>query len=95
MPDELVEKLKIIQKKYPDNEYRVLHIVNPDFNITLAMRNFYEVVLIDTIPYKGVVYTKMIQDWDNRQLEFWIIVNELEFTTSTVRGFSLIKQYGI
>lgn len=95
---EVQQEFELLQKEYPDTKFRILEMKNPDLNFTFTFRSSYVgITLIESNVYSGVCYKKIIQRTYKGEDEIliYLIVDEEEFSLSTVRGASLIKQYGI
>lgn len=95
---EVEQHFKYLQKKYPDIKFRILKIENPELNFTFSFRSSYVgATLIESNSYLGVSYKKIVQKTYDEvdTITIYLIVDEQEFSMSTIRAANLIDKYGI
>lgn len=88
------EKLAELKKKHPQKNLRLLQLDDPDLNISLMMRSRLCLVLINNVPYHGILVTKVEHSWEYPpHLRVQMIVDAGEFGTSTNKARGIISQY--
>ncbi|WGN89815.1 hypothetical protein [Ligilactobacillus faecis] len=99
MKNDLLAKLEILKKKYPDREFRALLITDDSLNITTTLRNSLGTTTIDSHNYNGIVYQTIVQDKmfpkGHQALKLGLIVDKMEFLLSSSRAYALLMEYGI
>lgn len=92
--ESMEEKLAELKKKYPQKNLKLLQFDNPDLNISFMLRSRLCVVLINSIPYKGILATKVEHHWEYPpHLRIQAIVDADVFKESTNKAGGIISQY--
>lgn len=88
------EKLAELKKKHPQKNLKLLQLDDPDLNVSLMMHSRLCLVLINNIPYHGILVTKVEHSWEYPpHLRVQMIVDAGEFETSTNKAGGIISQY--
>ena len=88
------EKLVELKKKYPQKNLKLLQLDDPKLNISFMTRSRLCTTLINNVPYHGILVTKVEHSWEYPpHLRVQIIVDTVEFETSTNKAREIISQY--